>query len=140
MKKLLPLSFIVLLAACKGSSDYSAAANDMCGCFNQLKDSLPADALKVFEKAAVADVAKTAYEEGLKKLSPDDIQKTMTALMSTAKPGSPITDCLNSLDKKYNTKGISEQQAAEKMVEALKGKTGCEIMQTLMRMQVEKAK
>ena len=141
MKKILPLLALTLLfAACKSGKDkYPEMAQSMCNCFNKVKDSLPPSAMKLFEKAAVATSAKETYESGAKEMAPEDLQKMMTALLLVSKPGSAVSDCLKEMDNKYKTAG-TQQEATAKMVEALKGSTGCEIMLTLMRMQVEKGK
>jgi hypothetical protein len=58
--------------------------------------------------------------------------------MSTAKPGSPINNCLKELDKKYKLPSNKEQEVAQKMIAALKDKKGCDIMLALMRMNLKK--
>ncbi len=141
MKKIVAIpAILLLLSACNSGKDkYSEMANSMCDCFNKVKDSLPPSAMKLFEKAAVAPSAKEAYEAGAKELAPEDLQKMMNALLLVSKPGSPISECLAAMDKKYKTTD-TQQEATKKMVDALKGKTGCELMLTMMRMQVEKGK
>lgn len=141
MKKILPLLALALVvAACNSGKDkYPEMAKSMCDCFNKVKDSIPPSAMKVFEKAAVAPSAKEAYESGVKELAPEDVQKMMNALLLVSKPGSAVSDCLKEMDNKYKTTG-TQQEATAKMVDALKGTTGCELMMTMMRMQVEKGK
>ncbi len=141
MKKILPIFALTLvIAACNSGKDkYPEMAQSMCDCFNKIKDSLPPSAMKLFEKAAVAPSAKETYESGAKELSPEDLQRMMSALLQVSKPGSAVSDCLSEMDKKYKT-ADSQQEATRKMVDALKGSTGCELMVTMMRMQVEKGK
>jgi hypothetical protein len=142
MKKMfLMASVLATLFACNsGGKDYKAMAEDMCGCFNKIKDSIPAEAMQFFEKVAVAEKAKTAYEEGLKTLSQENVQKMSSALMSVGNPGSPAKLCLEEMDKKYKTVGGDKKEVTQKMVDALKGNTGCALMVTLMRMELEKGK
>ena len=61
-------------------------------------------------------------------------QKENAALMATSRPGSKVNDCLKELDKKYKTPTNDQQAMTQKMIDALKDKKGCEIMQALMRM------
>jgi hypothetical protein len=141
MKKILPLLALTLvITACNSGKDkYPEMAQSMCDCFNKVKDSMPPSAMKLFEKAAVAPSAKEAYESGAKELAPEDLQKMMNALLQVSKPGSAVSDCLKEMDEKYKT-ADTQQEATRKMVDALKGTTGCELMMTMMRMQVEKGK
>lgn len=141
MKKIVALlSLVLVIAACNSGKDkYPEMAQSMCDCFNKVKDSLPPSAIKLFEKAAVAPSAKEAYESGAKELAPEDLQRMMSALLLVSKPGSAVSDCLKAMDDKYKTTD-SQQEATKKMVDALKGSTGCELMVTMMRMQVEKGK
>jgi hypothetical protein len=141
MKKILHLLALALvIAACNSGKDkYPEMAQTMCDCFNKVRDSMPASAMKLFEKAAVAPSAKEAYESGAKELAPEDLQKMMNALLQVSKPGSAVSDCLMEMDKKYKTAG-TQKEATAKMVDALKGSAGCEMMITMMRMQQEKGK
>jgi hypothetical protein len=131
---------IVVLAACKSGPNYGDIAADMCNCFNKVKDSIPAAALPVFEKTATAADVKKAYQEELAKLPSDVLMKVTNALLSTNKPGSAFTDCLEQVDKKHKVVGKSQKEATQKIVDAVKGKSGCELMTALLRMQVESDK
>lgn len=128
---------IVMASGCKSSSSDKDIAKDMCGCFNMIKDSFPAAALSVFEKTALANEPKEAYQKELQKLSPEDGQKVISVLMSTSKAGSPVGNCLNEIDKKYKGKEKDEQGMTKRMVEALKTEKGCDIMLALMRMNLK---
>jgi len=138
IKWILPFAIAgIALVGCK-NSDADAIATDMCGCFNMLKDSLPPEGLKVFEKAAASATPQATFEEEMKKLPIESALKVNAALMSTSKPASPINDCIKELDKKYKTPANTQQEMAQKMIDALKDKKGCEIMMALMRMNQKK--
>lgn len=124
--------------SCKSGGSDTEIATDMCGCFNMLKDSLPPATISVFEKAAAAENPKEVFQQEIQKLDPAAAQKVTAALMGTGKPGSPINDCLKELDKKYKSPTNNEQEAAKRMVAALKDKKGCDIMLALMRMNLKK--
>lgn len=132
------IAVTLLMGACKSGGTDAEIATDMCGCFNMLKDSLPKEAMVAFEKTAVAANAKETYSAEMQKLDPESAMKVATALMGTAKPGSPINDCLKKLDEKYKTSVKSDEEAAKRMVAALKDKKGCDIMLALMRMNLSK--
>ena len=58
--------FIVIAAAlfmgsCKSGGSDAEIATDMCGCFNMLKDSMPKEAMVVFEKAAAAEKPQETF-------------------------------------------------------------------------------
>lgn len=128
-----------VVAGClSGESKTSDIATDMCGCFNMLKDSLPAGGIPVFEKAAASDKPQETFAAEMQKLKPDMVLKVNAALMSTAKTGSPINNCIKELDKKYKTTETNQQAMSQKMIDALKGKKGCEIMIALLRMNLKK--
>ena len=128
-----------VVAGClSGESKTSDIATDMCGCFNMLKDSLPADGIVVFKKAAASDKPQETFTTEMQKLKPEIALKVNAALMSTAKTGSPINDCIKELDKKYKTAETDQQAMAQKMIDALKDKKGCEIMLALLRMNQKK--
>ncbi len=129
---------VLLMAGCKSSGSDSAIATDMCGCFNMLKDSLPAEAISVFEKAAVAGKPQETFEKEMRNLKPEIAMKVGAALMSTAKAGSPISNCLKELDVKYKTTTNDQQAMAKRMIEALKDKKDCDIMMALMRMNLKR--
>lgn len=140
-KTVLMAGILAAFASCNsGGKDHKAMANDMCGCFNKIKDSIPPEAMQVFAKAAVAEKAKASYEEGIKSLSPEQLQKMTAVLMSVGNPGSPAQQCLEEMDKKYKTAGGDKKEVTQKMVDALKGNAGCALMVTLMRMELEKSK
>ncbi len=122
---------------CK-SSNTETIATDMCGCFNMLKDSLPKDGLQVFEKAAASATPKETFAAEIKKLPIESALKVNAALTSTGNTSSPINACLNKLDEKYKTPPGSEQQMAQKLIDALKDKKDCDIMLALMRMNQNK--
>jgi ABC-type phosphate/phosphonate transport system substrate-binding protein len=136
--------FVLLIAAglisgCNtGESKTRDIATDMCGCFNLLKDSLPAEGIKVFEKAAASAAPQETFTAEMKSIPAAIAQKVNAALMSTAKNGSPVSDCLKELDKKYKTPTNDQQALAQKMIDELKDKKGCEIMMALMRMNLKK--
>jgi ABC-type phosphate/phosphonate transport system substrate-binding protein len=139
--KLLFIVFITcgLIGGCNtAESKTPDIATDMCGCFNLLKDSLPAEGIKVFEKAATSATPQETFTTEMKSIPVEIAQKVNAALMSTAKDGSPVNDCLKEIDKKYKTPTNDEQVMAQKMVDALKDKKGCEIMLALMRMNLKK--
>lgn len=141
MKKtwlLFALGATVFIGGCKSSGSDKEIATDMCGCFNMLKTSIPADALQVFDKAAVSATPKETFTEEIQKLAPETAKKITDALMSTAQTGSPISDCLNNLDKKYKTTEKDQQAMTQRMVDALKDKKDCNIMLALMRMNLKK--
>ncbi|MFM2327852.1 MAG: hypothetical protein RIR31_2054 [Bacteroidota bacterium] len=121
-----------------GESKTSDIATDMCGCFNMLKDSLPADGIIVFEKAAASDKPQETFTAEMQKLKPEVALKVNAALMATAKPGSAINGCIKALDKKYKTSETNQQAMAQKMIDALKDKKGCDIMMALLRMNLKK--
>ena len=137
-------SLFVLIAAalfmgsCKSGGSDAEIATDMCGCFNMLKDSMPKEAIVVFEKAAASATPQETFGAEMQKLDPETGQKVSAALMGTGKEGSAINNCLKELDKKYKTSASSDQEAAKRMVAALKDKKGCDIMLALMRMSAKK--
>ena len=133
---LIPLTLFI--GSCKSGGSDSEIATDMCGCFNMLKDSMPKEAIVVFEKAAVSEKPQETFGAEIQKLDPESAQKVTAALMGTAKEGSPINNCMKELDKKYKTPASSDQEAAKRMVAALKDKKGCEIMMALMQMNLKK--
>jgi translation elongation factor EF-4 len=110
----------------------------MCGCFNMLKDSLPPEAIAVFQKAAAAENPQEVFTKEMQSLSPSIAIKVNAALMSTAKTGSPISNCLKELDKKFKSPSNDQQEVAKKMIAALKDKKDCDIMLALMRMNLKK--
>jgi hypothetical protein len=132
------LTVTLFMGSCKSGGSDAAIATDMCGCFNMLKDSMPKEAIVVFEKAAASEKPQETFGAEIQKLDPESAQKVTAALMGTAKEGSPINNCLKELDKKYKTSASSDQEAAKRMVAALKDKKGCDIMLALMRMNLKK--
>jgi len=132
------IAVTLCMGACKSGGSDAEIATDMCACFNMLKDSIPKEAIPVFEKAAVATDPKETFGAEMQKLDPETAMKVSTALMGTAQPGSPINDCLKKLDEKYKTSVKSDEEAATRMVAALKDKKGCDIMMALMRMNLKK--
>jgi hypothetical protein len=132
------LAVTLFMGACKSGGSDAEIATDMCGCFNMLKDSMPKEAIVVFDKAAVSDKPQETFGAEMQKLDPETAQKVSAALMGTAKEGSAINNCLKELDKKYKTAASSDQEAAKRMVAALKDKKGCDIMLALMRMSLKK--
>lgn len=139
-----PWLFIVFFAAaitggCTSSGSRNAAiAEDMCGCFNRLKDSLPPEGMRVFEKTAASATPQETFEGEMKALPAEAAEKLKAALLLTAKPGSAINNCIKDLDKKHKTTVTSQQDMTQKMIDAVSGKTGCEIMLALLRMNVKK--
>ncbi|MBK8611664.1 MAG: hypothetical protein IPL84_17430 [Chitinophagaceae bacterium] len=129
---------ILFIGGCKSSASDEVIAKDMCGCFNMIKDSIPAEALPVFSKAAVADDPKETYSKEMQKLNPETTKKLVAALMLTTKAGSPISNCLNEMDKKYKTTEKDELVMAQRMVDALKKNKDCDIMLSLMRINLKK--
>lgn len=130
---------IGIISSCNSDkSKTNEIATDMCGCFNMLKDSLPSEGINVFEKAAVSDKPQVTFTKEMKNLEQGIAQKVNAALMSTAKPGSAINNCLKDLDKKYKTNETNQQEMAKKMIDELKDKKGCDIMLALMRMNLKK--
>lgn len=128
-----------LLASCKSEKDKTKEmAAEMCNCFTKLNDSIPAEAKAAFVKLSAADKVKDSYSAEMMKLDADVLARLNRALMSTSVAGSPVKNCLDEMDKKYKTVGGPEGSMNRKMAEALKGKAGCEMMVTLMRMQAEK--
>jgi ABC-type phosphate/phosphonate transport system substrate-binding protein len=143
MKKIKCLSVILicvgLISSCSQTKSKSAdIATGMCSCFNMLKDSMPAEAMKVFELTAVADKPQETFDTEMKKLKPDVVLKVNAALMSTTKASSPVNTCIKELDKKYKTNETDQQAMALKMIDELKDKKGCEIMMALLRMNLKK--
>jgi hypothetical protein len=142
MKKnwiLVLLTAAAVVAGClSGESKTSGIATDMCGCFNMLKDSLPPEGIKVFEKAAIAEKPQETFTAEMQKLEPAIALKVNAALQSTAKTGSAVNDCIKELDKKYKTNETDQQAMAQKMIDALKDKKGCEIMLALLRMNLKR--
>jgi len=128
----------LFMGSCKSGGSDAEIATDMCGCFNMLKDSMPKEAIPVFEKAAAAEKPQETFGAEMQKLDPETAMKVSAALMGTAKEGSAINNCLKELDKKYKTSVQSDQEAAKRMVAALKDKKGCDIMLALMRMSLKK--
>jgi translation elongation factor EF-4 len=128
----------LFMGSCKSSGSDAEIATGMCGCFNMLKDSLPPEAIGVFQKAAAAENPQEVFTKELQNLDPSIALKVNAALMSTAKTGSPINDCLKELDKKFKSPSSDEQEVAKKMVAALKDKKDCDIMLALMRMSLKK--
>ncbi len=125
--------------ACRSAeSKTQDIATDMCGCFNLLKKSLPAEGIIVFEKAAASTTAQETFTKEMKSIPVEIAQKVNEALLSTAKTGSPISNCLKEIDKKYKTTITDQQKMAQKLVDELKEKKGCEIMLALMRMNLKK--
>jgi len=125
-------------AGCKSAGSDTAIATDMCGCFNMLKDSLPEEAVDVFQKVSVADSPQETYEKEMWNLKPEIAMKVAQALMSTAKKGSPVNDCLKKMDDKYKTNTNDQQEMAKRLIAALKDKKDCDIMLALMRMNLKK--
>lgn len=113
-------------------------ATEMCGCFNTIKDSIPAEAMAVFNEAAAAPVAGEVYRNGLAKLSPEVATKLNNALLSFTKPGSAGNDCLENMDKKYKTVGEDKNEVTRKMIDAIQNNKECALMTALMKMEMEK--
>lgn len=126
------------MGSCKSSDSDAELATGMCGCFNMIKDSLPAPAIVVFQKAAAAENPQEVFTKELQSMDPSIALKVNAALMSTAKTGSPINDCLKDLDKKFKTPSNDQQEVAKKMIAALKDNKDCDIMLALMRMNLKK--
>jgi hypothetical protein len=128
-----------VVAGClSGDSKNKDIATDMCGCFNMLKDSLPPEGIQVFEKAAAAEKPQEIFTSEMQKLKPEIAAKVNAALLATAKAGSAINDCIKELDKKYKSTETDQQVMAQKMIDAVKDKKGCEIMLALLRMNQKK--
>ena len=132
------IAVTLFMGACKSGGSDADIATDMCGCFNMLKDSMPKEAIPVFEKAAAAEKPQEIFGAEMQKLDPETAMKVSAALMATARPGTGINDCLKKLDEKYKSPSNDEQEVAKKMVAALKDKKGCDIMLALMRMNIKK--
>lgn len=132
------MAVALFTGSCRSSGSDTEIATGMCGCFNMLKDSLPPEAIGVFQKAAAAENPQDAYTKGLQGLDPSVVLKINAALMSTAKTGSPVNDCLKELDKKFKSPSNDQQEVAKKMIAALKDKKDCDIMLALMRMNLKK--
>jgi hypothetical protein len=132
------LAVTLFMGACKSGGSDTEIATDMCGCFNMIKDSMPKEAMVAFEKAAVADNPKEIFGAEMQKLDPETAMKVSAALMGTGRPGTPINDCLKKIDEKYKASVQSDEEAAKRMVAALKDKKGCDIMLALMRMNLKK--
>ncbi len=138
---------LALLAAalgaqsCDNKNNLQAAANDMCQCFNGIKDSLNPTSIAIFSRVAKADNAGEAYAAEIAKLDMADVQRLNKALMMAGTPGTKVYECLQGLDQRH--KGVmpkTEAEATEKILAAMAGKDGCEIMVALLRMQAEKQK
>jgi hypothetical protein len=128
-----------LMSSCSQTASKSEdIAIGMCGCFNMLKDSMPTEAVTVFELAAVADKPQETFDVEMQKLKPDVALKVNTALMSTTKVGSMVNKCIQELDKRYKTKEIHQQTMAQKMIDIWKDKKGCEILLALLLMNLKK--
>lgn len=140
MKKIfLSASVLVFVTACtQKGKDYNQMAVEMCGCFNKLKDSIPAEAMTVFNEAAAAPQAGEAYRNGVAKLPAELVIKLNNALLSFSKPGSGTKECLENMDKKYKAIGGEKNEVTQKLIEALKGNKDCTLMITMMRMEQEK--
>lgn len=144
MKKFVSVYSLLFIAgslfmACNsGKNNTDEMASAMCNCFNKLNDSIPAGAMAVFVKLSTAEKVSDSYTTEIGKLNAEVLEKLNRALLSTSTPGSPVNNCLKEMDKKYKTVGGSEGEMNRKMANALKGKPGCEMMVTLMRMQAEK--
>lgn len=142
MKKvLIPAALAIVLASCSSSSNkMEQMTNDMCGCFNKIRDSLPADALKLFHEASTAPKAWETYLAGVKELPEASFNQMNSALMLVTKPGSAVKTCLEEMDKKYKSIGGDKTEITRKMVELLeKDKEGDhDIMLALLRMELEK--
>lgn len=133
------LLLTLLLSACRSArKDHTAMAEEMCGCFNKILDSLPAQARQLMVEAAEAPKATPVYRAGAARLSEDDLIRLQTALVSISQPGSPAKACIEEMDKRYKTVGGEEKEVTRKMVAALRGKKECALMQTLLRMKLEK--
>jgi hypothetical protein len=129
------LTAAAVVAGClSGESKNKDIANDMCGCFNMLKDSLPPEGISAFEKAAVSEKPQETFTAEMQKLKPQIAMKVNAALMLTAKAGSPINNCIKSMDTKYKTGETDQQAMVQKMINEVKDKKGCEIMLVLLRM------
>lgn len=127
----------VLGAGCK-SGNSNAIAGEMCNCFNTLKDSLPPEAVKIFEEAATAANPEETFKTEMAKLTLEQAVHVNNALRSTAKPGSPANNCIKELDRKYQTTAANRQEMAQKMIDEIKDKKGCDIMMALLRMNLKK--
>lgn len=129
---------VFFIGGCKSSGSDASIASGMCGCFNMLKDSLPPEAIVVFQKAAAGEKPQEIFTKEMQSLNPSIALKVNAALMSTAKTGSPISNCLKELDKKFKSPSNDQQEVAKKMIAALKDKKDCDIMLALMRMNLKK--
>ena len=130
---------VCVFVACKSEGNKTdEMASAMCNCFSKLNDSIPEEAKAVFVKLAAAEKVKDSYTEEMKKLGADVLEKLNRALMTVSVTGSPVQVCMEEMDKKYKTVGGPEGEMNRKMANALKGKAGCEMVVTLMRMQAEK--
>lgn len=112
----------------------------MCGCFNKINDSLPAEAIRVFNEVAAAPNAGETYMNAIKKLPEPVLLKMNGALMMVAKPGTAIKTCLEEMDKKYKSIGGDKVDITRKMVTILQKRkdSECNLMLALMRMELEK--
>jgi hypothetical protein len=130
---------ILVFAACKSDADKDKnMANGMCDCFNLLKDSIPAEGMKVFEKAAVSAKPEQTFKDEMQNLPAEVAAKVNATLMLTGKPGSAINNCLKELDKKYKTAITDKDATAKKLTLAVKDRQGCDMMLALLRMNEKK--
>ena len=143
MKKIfLTAAVAAVLLACSSSSSgkVEKMTNEMCGCFNKINDSLPAEAIRVFNEVADAPNAGETYMNAIKKLPEPVLLKMNGALMMVAKPGTAIKTCLEEMDKKYKSIGGDKVDITRKMVTILQKRKDneCNLMLALMRMELEK--
>ncbi len=131
-----------VLVSCSSSSSgkIDEMTNEMCGCFNKINDSLPAEAIKLFNDAAVAANAGETYMAGIKQLPEATLTQMNAALMQVAKPGTEAKTCLEEMDKKHKSIGGDKVEVTRKMVESLKKRkdSECNLMLALMRIELEK--
>ncbi len=69
------IAAVLFMGSCKSGGSDAEIGTDMCSCFNMRKDSLPKEAIGVFEKAAAAEKPQGTLGGEIQQLDPETAQK-----------------------------------------------------------------
>ncbi len=142
MRKLVtPVCLILLVGiiACNTAENkVPQMADDFCGCFRTLEDSLSAEAKQLLTKASTASDPDTAMSNAMLGMSDEkkvSLGMEMMSFQSVQDPNSPISKCMKEIEKKYKSERTTDKKKfGAKLIRELESKKGCEVTTAIMKL------
>jgi len=132
----------MLIFGCSGTADKKVPelANEMCGCFDKMKQNTTPEEMTIFKEVSVAQNPQEALTDGIKRMDQAKAMAFAEKIKAIGDKSSSVAACMETFDKKHEKETTKDRTALTEKLFAQLQATNCIIGAAIVNLSLKHGK